>query len=602
MLGKLRQLAELTLTVAGCGLLVACSDDEPEQGQVMVVVTSDMAVPTDFDTITWSVTLPGDSLPFATSSFGLERGEDLPATLSVQSGPKTTKPVTIRIEGRKSGANDILRVAREARLVVPTDRTAELSMPLNWLCSDANSLGGCSEGETCQAGTCVDARIDSTKLPDYRTGSAEVCLDVATCVRERGERVPPYRDETGECVITGTRLGESADVTIALVVDKDSVGSYGFCEELANECYVMLSRDDREGFRVTTTGATPTVTLPSAVCEAVKKSIKTVSLEPRRTGCPSSIAGRSLCTPLADLCLDADPEAGSICPTDWPTSWVGYACSGSATPEEQKLGLLDCWDPPHADTAPAGANGRACCMKGEEPSTVPYLIDDMSGGPQIKITPPNGMIAGTWWTSLGDGSGSIEPALPPALFTYRTFDTPEQLGDGTEIKAAACAKSSGFLGQVALMGFHYVQAPYAGGDRPYDLSAYKGINFWGRAEEPFPGASLTIQVVFPNKDTHYNDPNATCWSDEYQSRQCDAHHFNVPLGETWTRHYVDFDELKQSIERWSPPQIAYDFDPSTVYSTSFMVKGGRPDVMSQPFDFCIANVYFTPKDQPESSP
>jgi hypothetical protein len=353
----------------------------------------------------------------------------------------------------------------------------------------------------------------------------------------------------------------------------------------------MLSRDDPEGFRVTTTGDTPTVTLPSAVCEAAGKSVAAVVAKPRSSGCPSSLEGRSLCSPTEDVCLDAD----DLCPKNWPDSWVGYACSGAALPRDRDPDLVDCWSPPSSDTDPAGANGRHCCTKGELPSTNELVIDDMSGGPQIKRKPPDGMIPGFWWTSLGEGSGSIEPGVPDSLFMYRTFDTPVRPDADTEIKTAACVSSEGFLGYVAMMGFYYAIKRNVTGEQPVDLSGYKGINFWGWAEQSFPDAPLTVQVDFPNHDTHYNDPSATCWNADDQSRRCDPHHVTVPLTDKWTQYFVDFDDLEQSRDAWNPPQERYDtFDASSVYLTAFAVKGGRPDVMSQPFNFCIAHIYLTP--------
>jgi hypothetical protein len=145
------------------------------------------------------------------------------------------------------------------------------------------------------------------------------------------------------------------------------------------------------------------------------------------------------------------------------------------------------------------------------------------------------------------------------------------------------------------MGFHYLQRPREYGDRPIDLSAYSGINFWGWAHEPFPDAPLSVQVSFPNQDTHYNDPAASCWTREDQSKRCDAFYADVALTSTWTQFTVLFDDLHQSQDEWDPPQVRFDhFDKTTVYSTAFTIKGGRPDIMSQPFDFCIAHVYFTP--------
>jgi hypothetical protein len=226
------------------------------------------------------------------------------------------------------------------------------------------------------------------------------------------------------------------------------------------------------------------------------------------------------------------------------------------------------------------------------------LIDDMSGGPTVKFAPPEGRIAGWWWTTLSDGTGSLEPGLPPALYTYRTFDPPITPPAGPEIRAAACLRSTGFSSYVAIQGFNFTNsggnsAEGTFGPEPIDVSRYSGISFWGRADEPFEGAHLSIQVAFPNVDTQWGDRNASCWTPENQSDGCDSFQKDIALTSEWRQYFVRWDELHQSFQEWSPPQKRFSSFNTLVNSTTFIVRGASPGIMSSPFDFCIAHIRFT---------
>ena len=142
-------------------------------------------------------------------------------------------------------------------------------------------------------------------------------------------------------------------------------------------------------------------------------------------------------------------------------------------------------------------------------------------------------------------------------------------------------------------GFDFAQVPGSYDIEPLDVGEYTGISFWGWAAEPFPDAPLTIQVHFPNVDTQWGDKDATCYSPEYNSRQCDDFYDEVSLTQEWTQYFIPWDKLHQSRDEWSPPQVRFvEFD-KHVNAVSFIAIGGRPGIMSQPFDFCISHIYFT---------
>jgi len=582
--------ALLLMTAA---LASACSDPESSGGEVMVVVTTDMAVPTDFDRLTWSVTLDGDTEPIRQGTVELEGNADFPATLAIAAGPKATEPVTIRIEGRSRDIQDLVRVTREATLRIPEAGTAKLAMPLSWLCSDANLPTPCDEGQTCKAGTCADAAVLDSSLPTYEPLTPRECADVVECFAEITFGWLPARDaETGDCTIEG-RVGDDANVNVVLAIDNERVGNYGFCGPL-NECHVILPREDGpEGWQLSSTAeGTPVIKLPGALCQgAAAQNIRGVDLLGIKPGCPNYERETPLCPPPADTCLSAE-----ICPSPWGDAWPGFACSGPVAPLDVNPGVQGCWHPELAPGQPwTAVNGRWCCTTGQEPSEDELLIDDMSGGPQIKLAPPEGQVAGVWWTSLGEGSGPLSPAPYPSLFTYRTFDPPIEPANGPEITSAACLSSPGFLGYVAMLGFYFGEEKVTHERTPWDLSEYTGISFWGWAAEPFPDASLSIEVEFPNADTNWSDPDAACYTPVDRSKRCDNFQADVALTGQWKQYFVRWDELHQSFEDWNPPQYKPPggFDRTTVNSTIFTVHGASRDIASQPFDFCVAHVSFT---------
>jgi hypothetical protein len=165
-----------------CGVvLLACTKAQTQPpGEVMVLVTSDMVVPNDMDTLKWSVTIGDAGAPFQSGTVDLT-SSTLPATLAIVSGPETPASVTVQVEGLRAGT---LRVHREAQLSnVPTEpgEVKQLVMPLNWLCThDANPSLSCVGGQTCQAGACASDTFDVSDLLPYLAPDSG-CFNVNTC-------------------------------------------------------------------------------------------------------------------------------------------------------------------------------------------------------------------------------------------------------------------------------------------------------------------------------------------------------------------------------------------------------------------------------------
>jgi hypothetical protein len=576
----------------------------------MVEVTSDMVVPNDIDTLTWSVTIGDAGAPFQSGTVDLN-SSTLPATLAIVSGPETPASVTVQVEGLHAGT---LRVHREAQLSnVPTEpgEVKQLVMPLNWLCThDANPSLSCVGGQTCQAGACVTDAIDVSNLPAYSAPDG-TCFNVKACF-------PPAITQTGilagsggpgACTIsTETLDGLGGDVNVALIVTTSQIGNYGACG-IEGSCLIPLAHGAPEGWTMLTDDAGATfISLPPAVCTDQGSTLGGLLVAPATSSCPSKLLESSTCP--QDACI----QPSGVCPADWGSGWAGYTCSGSASPPPPTLW---CSAPPvsvdaGADTEEGGgANGRWCCTVGtteRPPDSDPLLIDDMTGGPQIKIVPPAGDTAGTWYSNAGDPNAPLLPS-PYGLFTYTPVPIP--LPDGGPMNAACFQTTEVFrtnaTNSYVLEGFNFaypkgaVSSSTGAAGVPIDVSQYTGIRFlaWSRSAE------TPISVLFPDVNTAGNDPTATCNLNLMNNPDAGAcysefgSNFELEQAGVWQEFRVTWKELTQN------PYFGATFDglaEQGVFGVSFEVTGdevasNNPDgglnYQILPFEFCVSQIYFT---------
>jgi hypothetical protein len=586
---------------------LSCSTAKTQApGEVVVVVTSDMVVPEDIDTLTWSVTIGDAGTPFKDGSYPLQGSQQLPATLAIVSGHDTPGAVRIQLEGLRKGTP---RVHREADLsTVPDDgKVRQLVMPLNWLCThDANPSLSCEAGQTCQAGACVSSAIDASSLVAYSAPDS-ACFDVHDCFPASLSRSPPPNPNdpiaTVTCSIsTEEGMGVGTDVNVALIVNTSQIGNYGACGT-EGFCLIPLSRGAPEGWTpLTDDGGAPLIGLPPAVCSDLENTVIGVLVAPT-TSCPQKTLESPTCPSPENACI----KASGVCPPDWgQTSWQGYTCSGSTPPPGVRVG--SCSPPPAApdagiDTEDGGANGRWCCGLGtteRPPDAGPLLIDNMTGGPEIKITPPLHEVAGEWFTAYGDPHASVFPATG-GLFTY----TPV-LTDGGPMNAACLRSPKGFTSTSQnawlLEGFNfaYPKNILTPTGAPFDVTLYTGMRFlaWSSSNQ-------TIRVAFPDQNTENLNivPASTCNLDlakNPQAGQCaDDFGQNLPLTDVWTEYFVYWNDLSQ--QGWGAQFSA--LDKQRVFATLFQVLGTQVSADADggyyvpPVDFCVSQIYFT-DDEP----
>ena len=494
----------------------------------------------------------------------------------------------VHIAGMKSGT---VRVERDATFTVPESDRKMLGMPLSWLCSDVNKPH-CDDGFTCDTGACVPSEL--SELPDHVAADSTTCFDVPACtLTGTSLKAMPETDAvTGDCLFEAN-LAIPTPINVALLVNTDKVGNAGVCLPMglgtsnAGNCYVPLAENaDSGGFQLLKGGLGKTkILLPPAVCEHANDSISFVAVT-HADACASKQPITPSCPMTSPVCVPSAHSCGGL-----PSSWVGFSCSGSTKPTDI---AGSAWTycgasntDPVLDHPPL--RGKYCCTsERDESGTDPLLIDDMSGGPLIKVRPPaDDVVAGSWFTASDDTEDSLSPPQGPTLFTYRDIDPVTPPGGPTITRAACFQMPSGLVGQFAEEGFAFFGTRDTA--KPLDVSPYRGIRFWAKLTSTDPEVPQPIRVVFPNGDTD-TEHGSTCMTPKGDKSKCDAHgKLFSNMTDDWQEYEVRWSELEQSPPRGQQlfPQFAMD-----VYSVDFQAIGYGASGSQLPFDFCVSQISF----------
>jgi hypothetical protein len=287
----------------------------------MVEITSDLAVPSDLNSVQIVVSANGVTQLDQTTALG-PGNLSLPATIGVIVGPNAdpATPARIDIIGYRSTVNGVAlpQVVNEAVVTIPETGIVLLRMPLDYLClnqfkanpsaTDAGSDAGgegtsapyvpsCPSGETCVAGACTPDSVPASTLPAYSpsqlfggglTADSGTCFDVSTCFATTTTLALPAGSP---CTIPLPADVNAADVNVAILTSTDSDGE-GVCLE-DGDCLVPLD-EGSGGFTV----SGKTVTLPAAVCSLATKVVVSPS-------CPSKTAADPLCAGSGGTLNDA---------------------------------------------------------------------------------------------------------------------------------------------------------------------------------------------------------------------------------------------------------------------------------------------------------
>jgi serine/threonine protein kinase len=573
---------------AAAGVLIWMMS-RPSPGKVTVFASTDMSIPADFNWIGWTVK-SDDGKIIENGAMSLSGWKQFPLRLVDIVSSDVPGLVRLDIEARRDGERGRIVLEQELQFQMLKEGEKTLVVPLDLLCSEDASPTHCKTGRQCRAGECVDIALTESPLVFHGTTGDTGCFNAAQCFASGMQITIPVDDPTmGRCVIKNSRVifnGENQNV--GLVVNTKVVGNFGVCGP-SGQCIVPLDYDSSSGWQIVKKQEKVVgIRLPEAVCRGIGLNrLFGVAIVPSTPGCPPKSAQSQLCAE-SNSCIVTD----GICPRNLPPSWIGYSCKGAASPQMMRRDLLSCFLPPTpSDAASNGvkAQGLWCCSTGEQPSDDALLIDDMSGGPQIKHKVKAGYEGGFWWTASDAVDGDFSPPLTPSLFTYRTISPPPAVRGNRTFDRAACFKSSGFSGWLAQMGVGFMFERGSVVASSIDISQYKGMRFWAYS----PKGEQKIAVRVSNQDTFTEDPRSTC-NQNPKAGKCgdDFGIQSLILTPEWKEYVVNWADFTQSPSDWGQARFE-SFDQTRVFHAYFAVFGRGPDLKTPPFEFCVSQLVFT---------
>ncbi len=293
----------------GLGLAsLACGETEPKRGSLMLAVSTDMYINKDLGRV--DIVVQPEHGPTQSTEVNLFPelgGKFLPGTFAVVEGDTPGEFVRIRVIARKGTS---VRVVREAATRIPRERSALLSMPIQWLCDGQVKEDGqlyrsdCDEDYTCVGGVCKSALVDETQLPDYAparvfgggtpAGGGE-CFDTAQCFS--GLEPAPLDLETCQVEVPG-----SGPPNVAVLLPPGSDGNCGM-----DGCLIPLEQSQLSGFHPVDSD---TLQLPDQVCAKVQdESALGVVVSTR---CDSKLPNVPTCGPWSLVGTDPGGEPATI--------------------------------------------------------------------------------------------------------------------------------------------------------------------------------------------------------------------------------------------------------------------------------------------------
>lgn len=285
--------AACAMVVVGLGLGVMSGCSKPSE--LMIAIHTDLSLPKDIDTIRLEV-LRGDDSKYQQDFENLgdaDADPRLPLTLGLVAKEEPGAEVRVRVSARRGGEAGEVRILREAVTTIPEERVALLHLPLQFLCDGSGSEKNdgqvenkvCAVGQTCVAGACVSAAVDSAALSDYApedvfgggSGNGDgACFDVASCFAQGADV-----DVDSECAF------DDGAVNVALRTESD-----GVCGDKG--CLVALDAGGDAGFQ----GSEGKVKLRATVCAQITAGkVLGVVAAPVGGSCPQKTMGLPICRP-----------------------------------------------------------------------------------------------------------------------------------------------------------------------------------------------------------------------------------------------------------------------------------------------------------------
>jgi hypothetical protein len=222
--GLARWLGVLALLT---GAAVGCEQQAESATELVVVVDSDLSVPTDLDQVRIRATSPdGDAQE---SSAALGAGEaPLPRSLVLHHAGGPLGPFSVEVTGRRGSATVLVRVAQ-----VTFVRGESLVLPLHLVsaCRDER----CGERESCGEHGCESVVVDTEQLAPWEgekpalDAATEQPDDAGTPVREAGTQDAASADAGRDGGGSDARVDASSDGGMCMPEPEQ-------CNQLDDDC------------------------------------------------------------------------------------------------------------------------------------------------------------------------------------------------------------------------------------------------------------------------------------------------------------------------------------------------------------------------------
>jgi hypothetical protein len=322
MMRNTRFLVGLACAVtAAASLWTGCTGKK--QTEIVVGVETQMRVPADMQSVRLIVNA-GGPVVFDQVYAVYDGVVRLPETLALVPGAQQSS-ITITVLGYKLAPSDPYfdtepppgdpqtQILRRSVVQYAPSRIVYLAMPLRYACQGVT----CSDSQTCVAGQCVDANVDSGTLPDYADeevfGNTSTCFSVSSCfIAEE----PAVVLDPVNCLFAlpgAVAAGDAGPLPLP-PAQTNGVNVRIQYENLETE---VLDQDPLEGFSIPDMTQPQTFTLPKGLCDQYIAASDPTKMAPHRivsvgvTGlCPAKAKYQPLCdgdTQNNNLLADAAP-------------------------------------------------------------------------------------------------------------------------------------------------------------------------------------------------------------------------------------------------------------------------------------------------------
>ncbi len=208
-MGRLGRLGgALTASALGCAVWGAGGCTATKQTELVPGVVSQIQVPRNLRTVRIDIQPQGQqSTCYIRSVDPNTGGVTLPRTLGVVPNGDNARLVTVTVTGYTVTEDDPsvpkslqdclfspfndghyageVKILRRSRQPYANGRIVFVPMPLRYSCWEADQ---CKDTETCVAGKCVDAAVDTARLPEFNDGlvdgTANTCFSPKTCLAD----------------------------------------------------------------------------------------------------------------------------------------------------------------------------------------------------------------------------------------------------------------------------------------------------------------------------------------------------------------------------------------------------------------------------------